>query len=111
MWKVVIENVLVHEIYRALAQSADFTTETQQEKIARSPTIQRCLSVQDSLGRQPGHGGRSVAAKVAWATLNLRFVSLSLAILLNNGMKVVGGGDGDLSKPGQSSFSDWQCGR
>lgn len=82
-----IEKDLVGEIYRALSQSADFTPDQHTEKSSSAATIQKCLSVQDSLGRHSGQQHKSIAAKVAWTTLNLRFVSLNFYILATNAIK------------------------
>lgn len=98
------------EIYRALSQTADVTSDHQSEKLSSTAAAtQRCLSVQESLGRhgRVGHVGgrhprhRTVAAKVAWTTLNLRFCSLNFFFMFSSGAKA-GPDGGDLNKPGES---------
>ena len=93
-----VEKNLLSEIYRALSLSADFSTDQHNERTTTVPTIQKCLSVQDALGRHGGQQHRSIAAKVAWMTLNLRYVFVNLYILTSNASKP--GAEVDLNRLG-----------
>ncbi|KAI9885287.1 MAG: hypothetical protein M1823_002914 [Watsoniomyces obsoletus] len=92
-----IHHSFLNEVWRALSQTADFTSEAQQDKVLRNTSIQRCLSAQDALGRHGGH--RSMSSRVAWTALYLRYISSNLGMLMHAGIKSVGGGDTEFSKP------------
>lgn len=98
----VVERGFLSEFHRAMNQAVDFSSDVPHEKQWRHPTIQRYLSIQDSLGYRGNKVPRTLMAKAAWVTLQLRLVSLTFSFSFNNGARASGGqaGEGDLSKPG-----------
>ncbi|KAI9671992.1 MAG: mediator complex subunit [Trizodia sp. TS-e1964] len=82
------------EIYRALNMSVDYSVEPQHDKLFRNTIIQRCLSMQNSLGYGGEGKARTLTAKVAWATLQLRHSALTLALAIN-GQGRGGGADSE----------------
>ncbi|KAI9804371.1 MAG: mediator complex subunit [Piccolia ochrophora] len=71
-----VEQHFVNEIYRALNMSVDHSVESQAEKLFRNNILQRCLSMQDSLGFEGDRSHREAPAKLAWLTLHLRQLAL-----------------------------------
>lgn len=66
------------EIYRVLGINVDYALNPNPD-ILRNQMIQRCLSMQGSLGYEGEQKHGSLPAKIAWTILNLRFISLSFA--------------------------------
>lgn len=96
------EHVFLSEIYRHLNVNADHSMDPQHDKLFRQTIIQRCLSVQASLGYKGERSHRTLTAKLAWTVLNLRMTSMTFAIAFNKGggPSAAGGGETDLGKPG-----------
>ena len=96
------EHVFLSEIYRHLSVNADHSMDPQHDKLFRQTIIQRCLSVQASLGYKGERSHRNLTAKLAWTVLNLRMTSMTFAITFNRGSGSggAGGGENDLGKPG-----------
>lgn len=96
------EHVFLSEIYRHLNVNADHSMDPQHDKLFRQTIIQRCLSVQASLGYKGERSHRTLTAKLAWTVLNLRMTSMTFAIAFNKGggPGAAGGGETDLGKPG-----------
>src|SRR5438876_262096 len=82
--------------------SVDYSHDPQHEKLFRNPMIQRCLSLQNTLGYKGELNHRSLTAKIAWATLHLRLAALTFAITFNNVKSTSGGGaENDYTRPGR----------
>lgn len=96
------EHVFLSEIYRHLNVNTDHSMDPQHDKLFRHTIIQRCLSVQASLGYKGERGHRNLTAKLAWTVLNLRWTSMTFAVAFNKGSGPggAGGGESDLGKPG-----------
>lgn len=96
------EHVFLSEIYRHLNVNADHSMDPQHDKLLRQTIIQRCLSVQASLGYKGERSHRTLTGKLAWTVLNLRMTSMTFAIAFNKGGGPGGasGGENDLGKPG-----------
>ena len=94
-----IEGVFLSEIYRVLGVNVDHSGDPQPEQLFRNQMIQRCLSMQLSLGYQGETKHRSLSAKIAWTILNLRFASLIFAFAFKKppNMSVA---ESDNQKPG-----------
>lgn len=94
-----IERVFLSEIYRVLGVNVDHSGDLQPEQLFRNQMIQRCLSMQMSLGYQGEKKHRSLSAKIAWTILNLRFASLIFTFALKRPPNV-SATEGDPKKPG-----------
>lgn len=92
------ENFLV-DIYRVLGVNIDHTAEAQPDQLFRNAVIQRCLSMQMSLGYSGEMQHRSCSSKVALTVLHLRFTSLILAFSFKKPQ--VPGGESEFRKPGK----------
>lgn len=79
-----VEKVFLSEIYRVLGINVDSSGDLQFEQMFKNQMIQRCLSMQMSLGYRGEKKHRSLPAKVAWTILNLRFASLIFAFAFKN---------------------------
>ncbi|KAI9801030.1 MAG: hypothetical protein M1825_003565 [Sarcosagium campestre] len=89
----------INETYRALGLSVDHSIELHRDQLYRNINLQRCLSMQDSLGFSGQGSQRSLAAKVAWLTLDLRLVALKFAYTFNqSGSKSNGQSQNDFTK-------------
>ena len=67
--------------------SVDYTMVAIPNKLFRNYVLQRCLSVQSSLGYGGESRARTLSSKTAWLTLHLRCVSLLFAYTFNAGPK------------------------
>ncbi|KAH0544055.1 hypothetical protein FGG08_001673 [Glutinoglossum americanum] len=95
-----LEHQFLSESQRAISMSVDYSHEPQHEKLFRNPMIQRCLSLQNTLGYKGELNHRSLTAKIAWATLHLRLAALTFAITFNNVKSTAGGGtENDYTRP------------
>jgi hypothetical protein len=80
----------------------DLTTEPQLEKLFRLPLLRPYLSMQSCLGYYGEAQDRTVSAKIAWATLNLRQTALSFAFTFNSPKPgTAPGTHADITKPGK----------
>jgi hypothetical protein len=77
------EEEFLAEIYRPLNMSVDYSGDSQTEKLFRNATLQRSLSMQNSLSFKGYRKTKSLPAKIAWLTLNLRITALTFAFTLN----------------------------
>ena len=93
------ELVFLNEIYRVLGVNVDHSGDPQPEQLFRNQMIQRCLSMQMSLGYQGEKKHRSLSAKVAWTILNLRFTSLIFTFAFKKPPNVPGI-ESETKKPG-----------
>lgn len=94
-----LEEVFLGDIYRVLGANIDQSVELQLDQLFRNHLVQRCLSMQMSLGYSGERQHRSVSSKVALTILNLRFISLILAYAFKK--PNVPGADSDIKKPGK----------
>ncbi|KAI9763955.1 MAG: mediator complex subunit [Geoglossum simile] len=95
-----LERQFLSESQRAINMSVDYSHEPQHEKLFRNPMIQRCLSLQNTLGYKGELNHRTLTAKIAWATLHLRLAALTFAITFNNVKSTAGGGaENDYTRP------------
>lgn len=94
-----LEENFLSGIFRVLGVNIDHSVDPQPEQLFRSTLIQRCLSMQTSLGYSGERKHRSLSAKVAWTILNLRYTSLVLAYSFRK--PNVPGADSDIKKPGK----------
>lgn len=94
-----LEENFLGDTYRVLGVNIDHSVEPQLEQLFRNPWIQRCLSMQMSLGYSGEKQHRSLSAKVAMTILHLRFTSLILAYSFKK--PNVPGADLDIKKPGK----------
>lgn len=94
-----LEELFLGDIYRVLGVNIDHSIDPQPEQLFRNQLIQRCLSMQMSLGYFGERQHRSLPAKVALIILNLRFTSLMLAYSFKKSN--VPGTDSDYKKPGK----------
>lgn len=67
------------EIYRILGVRIDHSMESQPDQLFRTLLVQRVLSIQAAFGYSGLGEQRSLTGNVAWATLNIRCISLSIA--------------------------------
>ncbi|MCJ1266503.1 mediator complex subunit [Lobaria immixta] len=74
-----LEENFLSDIYRVLGVNIDHSVDPQPEQLFRNQMIQKCLSMQMSLGYPGERQHRSLSSKVALTILNLRFASLMLA--------------------------------
>ncbi|KAH0564742.1 hypothetical protein GP486_001870 [Trichoglossum hirsutum] len=95
-----LEHQFLSESQRAIGMNVDYSHEPQYEKLFRNSVIQRCLSLQNTLGYKGEQNHRSLTAKIAWATLHLRLAALTFAITFNN-VKSTGGAENDYTRPGR----------
>lgn len=77
--KTSVEETFLIEIYRVLGVHVDHSVDPQLDQLFKNQMIQRCLSMQLSLGYQGESKHRSLPAKVAWTILNIRFAALIFA--------------------------------
>lgn len=94
-----LEETFLGDVYRVLGANIDHSIDPQPEQLFRNHLTQRCLSMQMSLGYSGEGQHRSLSAKVALTTLNLRFTSLMLAYSFKK--PNVPGADSDIKKPGK----------
>ena len=73
-----IKASVLSEIYRVLGIIVDFSVDPQLDQLFKNSTIQRCLSMQASLGYHGESKPRSLPSKVAWTILKLRITALIL---------------------------------
>ncbi|KAI9738670.1 MAG: mediator complex subunit [Cirrosporium novae-zelandiae] len=72
-----------NEIYRFSQIELDFAFAHNHEKLFRNTNIQRCLSMQASLGAQSHLGRRNLTSNVAWITLSLRNAFMMFGFTIN----------------------------
>ena len=63
---------LQSEICRALNFSVDYSEESHHDTLIRNPSVQLCLTVQNSLGFNGDTQSRSFGAQIAWISLQAR---------------------------------------
>ena len=85
-------------LYRSLFSDADFTSGL--DALAKKTFIPKVLSVQAAFGFRTQGPGRNVSSTFAWATLNIRHISLYLLLILTF-IKQSGGVE--YRDPGQST--------
>ena len=95
-----IQKTYLNELYRALGVNLDRSIEAQAEKLLRHPMIQRCFSIQASLGYIGEEKPRSLPSKLAWTLLNQRMISMIFAYAF-----IKSGPESDLFKPGRKDLS------
>lgn len=95
-----LEENFLSDIYRVLGVNIDHSVDPQPEQLFRNPMIQKCLSMQASLGYPGERQHRSLSSKVGLTSLNLRFASLMLAYPFKK--PSVPGAESDFKKPGGS---------
>ena len=85
----------------------DFTTDPQVlEKLFRLPALRPYLSMQSCLGYKGETHDRTVSAKIAWTTLNLRQIALSFAYTFNTPKpSTAAGSQADITKPGKMKLN------
>lgn len=93
-----LEENFLNEMYRVLQVNLDHAVDPQPEHLFKNQMVQKCLSMQVCLGYPGERRHRSLAAKVAWTLLNLRFTSILLAFALKRSMP---GGESEIKKPGK----------
>ena len=82
-----INSDFLSSIQTAISLSVDYTMVAIPLKLFRSYVLQRCISVQSSLGYGGELRARTLSSKTAWLTLHLRCVSLLFAYTFNAGPK------------------------
>ena len=86
------------ELYRVLQVNTSHTLTASPDELLRLPQIQKCLSVQVSLGYSGEEKYRTLSAKCAWTLLNVRMVSLSFAFAFKKPADA--NGESEMNKPG-----------
>ncbi|KAI9840028.1 MAG: hypothetical protein M1819_000220 [Sarea resinae] len=89
----------LYYVYRSLSINVDYSIDPAHEKLFKNSMIQRCLSIQNSLGYKGAQKPRSLLGKIAWVTLNLRFTSLTFAFSFNNFKGAGPGHENDVLRP------------
>lgn len=74
---------LVSEIYRIFGVKIDHSMDEHLDQAVKIGTVQRCSSVQASLGYSGYNSRRSLASLVAWTMLNARYISVVSAMACN----------------------------
>lgn len=95
-----LEENFLNEIYRVLQVNLDHAVDPQADYLFKNQMVQRCLGMQVCLGYSGETQHRSVATKVAWTILNLRFTFILLAYALKRPNQ---GADSEAKKPGKVS--------
>ena len=98
------------DLYRALGVNLDHSNDPTSEKLLRQPMLQRCLSLQAALGNNSGAEFRSNTSKLAWTLMQMRLISLTIALAFaQTGNNT--DGSSELSKPdvlqGMIGLSSW----
>lgn len=94
-----VEQKFLYELYRALRVNLDQAFDTQPEKLLRHQMIQKCFSIQATLGFKGRDGNRDIPSKLAWTLLNLRMIALMIAFAFSrsNGPS---SSESEIGKPG-----------
>lgn len=74
-----VEHGVLSEVYRALSLSADYSFDSQQDKLARNLNLLRCFSLQESFGHHLERSHRNLTSKVAKTTMDFRLITLIFA--------------------------------
>ena len=93
-----LEEYFLNEIYRVLQVNLDHAIEPQPDYLFKNQLVQRCLSMQVCLGFSGETQHRSLANKVAWTILNLRYSFILLAYVLKRPNP---GSESEVKKPGK----------
>ena len=97
-----IRTLYLTELYRSLGINLDRSLDPQPEKLLRHPMVQRCFSMQASLGFQNDDRPRTLPSKVAWTLLNVRLISMTFALAFQ---KFGSGTEIEINKPGMKKQS------
>ena len=89
---------LLRELYRVLQVNTSHTLTASPDELLRLPQIQRCLSLQVSLGYFGEERHQTLSAKCAWTMLNVRMVSWSFAFAFKKPADA--NGESEMNKPG-----------
>jgi mediator of RNA polymerase II transcription subunit 16 len=92
-----LQNLFIHDVYRALPMNVDFTVE--QEKLMTNPYIVKSLGMQAALGFKSCYVRRDLTAVVPWIILNLRHISVLITFFFQYTNK--GAKEADLHEPGE----------
>lgn len=92
----------MNEIYRILDVKTDHSMETNPDPLFKTPLVQRVLSIHATLGFSGVRMYRSVASNLAWATLNIRYLSVAFVFACQKKSAP----DSELRNPGRKMLVD-----
>lgn len=76
----------LNEVSRLMKFHVDYSEESHHDTLIRNPSVQLCLSIQNSLGYKGDKRPREFGAKLAWISLQIRNCVVLMTMAVN--MKV-----------------------